>query len=202
MRRVVAFLALGLSSVPASAAVQISDYSFTATTTGLAGTQSGTFSIGFNDATNTYSLTAINYAIGSTVFDLTNAGVFFTNSGTVTVGGTAGGPIIGPFGFPIGGDMISGGIGVVQSGANDFLLNLARAPDGTLTASSFFYGQASGGTGSANAASGALSVTQLNGAVPEPATWAMMLFGFGAIGWQLRRRSSNGSARNDSSVHA
>ena len=24
--------------------------------------------------------------------------------------------------------------------------------------------------------------------VPEPATWAMMLFGFGAIGWQLRRR--------------
>ena len=26
------------------------------------------------------------------------------------------------------------------------------------------------------------------GAVPEPATWAMMLLGFGAIGWQLRRR--------------
>jgi PEP-CTERM motif len=24
--------------------------------------------------------------------------------------------------------------------------------------------------------------------VPEPATWAMMLLGFGAIGWQLRRR--------------
>ena len=27
-------------------------------------------------------------------------------------------------------------------------------------------------------------------AVPEPATWGMMLIGFGAIGWQLRRRSS------------
>jgi len=27
-------------------------------------------------------------------------------------------------------------------------------------------------------------------AVPEPATWAMMLIGFGAVGWQLRRRSS------------
>jgi hypothetical protein len=25
--------------------------------------------------------------------------------------------------------------------------------------------------------------------VPEPATWAMMLLGFGAIGWQLRRRA-------------
>jgi hypothetical protein len=24
--------------------------------------------------------------------------------------------------------------------------------------------------------------------VPEPVTWAMMLFGFGAVGWQLRRR--------------
>jgi hypothetical protein len=25
-------------------------------------------------------------------------------------------------------------------------------------------------------------------AVPEPATWAMMLLGFGAVGWQMRRR--------------
>jgi hypothetical protein len=30
----------------------------------------------------------------------------------------------------------------------------------------------------------AFSANQL----PEPATWAMMLFGFGAMGWQLRRR--------------
>jgi len=29
---------------------------------------------------------------------------------------------------------------------------------------------------------------QLNGAVPEPATWAMMLLGFGAIGMVARRR--------------
>ncbi|HWJ59374.1 MAG TPA: PEPxxWA-CTERM sorting domain-containing protein [Sphingomicrobium sp.] len=25
-------------------------------------------------------------------------------------------------------------------------------------------------------------------AVPEPATWAMMLIGFGAMGWSIRRR--------------
>ncbi len=31
-------------------------------------------------------------------------------------------------------------------------------------------------------------------AVPEPATWAMMLLGFGAIGWQLRRRRSSSLA--------
>lgn len=29
------------------------------------------------------------------------------------------------------------------------------------------------------------------GAVPEPATWAMMLFGFGAVGFGMRRRRSN-----------
>jgi hypothetical protein len=30
-----------------------------------------------------------------------------------------------------------------------------------------------------------------NSAVPEPATWAMMLLGFAGIGWQLRRKRSN-----------
>ena len=34
-----------------------------------------------------------------------------------------------------------------------------------------------------------VSVTAVNGAVPEPATWAMMLVGFGAMGVSLRRRS-------------
>ena len=41
------------------------------------------------------------------------------------------------------------------------------------------------GTGSLG---GTITISQ---AVPEPATWAMMLLGFGAIGWQLRRRRSS-----------
>ena len=32
------------------------------------------------------------------------------------------------------------------------------------------------------------TVNSMNGAVPEPATWAMMLIGFGAIGAAIRRR--------------
>ena len=30
----------------------------------------------------------------------------------------------------------------------------------------------------------------VNSAVPEPATWAMMLLGFGAVGFSARRRRS------------
>jgi len=33
-------------------------------------------------------------------------------------------------------------------------------------------------------------VTDVTGEVPEPATWAMMLVGFGAIGMATRRRNA------------
>jgi PEP-CTERM motif len=33
--------------------------------------------------------------------------------------------------------------------------------------------------------------TVASGAVPEPATWAMMIFGFGIVGFAMRRRSSS-----------
>ena len=37
-----------------------------------------------------------------------------------------------------------------------------------------------------------MSYNSVGGAVPEPATWAMMLIGFGAIGLTLRRRRASG----------
>ena len=37
---------------------------------------------------------------------------------------------------------------------------------------------------------GSVNVAAVGGAVPEPATWAMMLVGFGAVGFGMRRRRS------------
>jgi len=52
------------------------------------------------------------------------------------------------------------------------------------------------GTGGANI-NLVLLGTQAAGAVPEPATWAMMILGFGAIGWSVRRgrKSAQGLAK-------
>jgi hypothetical protein len=47
-----------------------------------------------------------------------------------------------------------------------------------------------GTRGDASSFDGNLNFAQ-SSAVPEPATWAMMLLGFGAIGWQLRRRRTS-----------
>lgn len=55
-------------------------------------------------------------------------------------------------------------------------------------------GPGAGTPGEVNGTNGYLGVLPVasaeivRSAVPEPATWAMMLFGFGAIGFQLRRR--------------
>ena len=38
------------------------------------------------------------------------------------------------------------------------------------------------------------TTAQLQGAVPEPSTWAMLLLGFGAVGWLMRRRRRTMSA--------
>jgi len=71
---------------------------------------------------------------------------------------------------------------VGNQGPNEFWgLDTTFIPAGQYTLN--IYGNNSN-TGSLG---GSITITE---AVPEPATWAMMLIGFGAIGWQLRRRRS------------
>jgi hypothetical protein len=65
-----------------------------------------------------------------------------------------------------------GGLGSVTLAPGDYAINLI----GTLTGAD------------AGSYSGTLNVQPVRGAVPEPATWAMMLVGFAGMGLAMRRR--------------
>ena len=60
-----------------------------------------------------------------------------------------------------------------------WLVNVGSTPTHTITITD--------GKGVSNAA-----IYGYGGAVPEPATWAMMLLGFGGIGMAMRRRRKKG----------
>ena len=59
------------------------------------------------------------------------------------------------------------------------------------TAYSIDFGGTAGQTGYDNITFGSATP---GGAVPEPGTWAMMLMGFGAVGFAMRRRRSTSGA--------
>jgi hypothetical protein len=167
----VAALALTLSA-PAAAAIVVTDYSFTANTVGgLPTAQSGTFSVAYNDANPSapFTLTGLNLTIGSTLFTTANTWVLQS-----------------PGGFNIAGGFQFQGFSVLE-GTDDFTLSFVTS--GGQLVPYFFESTRAGltGIGSSDVAHG-LAVTQLTGAVPEPATWAMMILGFGGIGFAMRRR--------------
>ncbi len=81
-----------------------------------------------------------------------------------------------------------GGEGVTIGGSTSGSFTLAYS--GSLSAINldqfFVRYQSIEGTGLAQGSSGAGA--GIESAVPEPATWALMLFGFGAVGYSMRRR--------------
>lgn len=60
---------------------------------------------------------------------------------------------------------------------------------GTTTPSVLHFGVTDGNFGD-NSGAYSITVTQLGGAVPEPATWALMLLGFGMVGAGMRKRTN------------
>ena len=76
-----------------------------------------------------------------------------------------------------------GGVDICQHGTGTLTLNFSSAP-GSITLGSFVDRYQSI-TGAGNTQS---AVGQQVPGVPEPATWGMMLLGFGGIGMALRRR--------------
>jgi len=59
----------------------------------------------------------------------------------------------------------------------------------TITAGATNTINVAGITGGNGAFSGTISLANV-AAVPEPGTWALMLLGFGAVGWSMRRRQA------------
>jgi hypothetical protein len=79
--------------------------------------------------------------------------------------------------------LVPGDLALRYSTGTDFFYGYARL-NGDSTLDFAFESQANTAITAGSAIAGPLV-----GAVPEPATWAMMLVGFGAIGFQMRRRS-------------
>jgi hypothetical protein len=152
-------------AAPAEAAIVTTGYTFV---TGTAG--SGTFSVDFNTVGGTYALSAFNYSLGSTTFTTANTSLQQTGGSNFVIGGnTNGATIVSSLG-----------------GADDFVFDWGPGP--VFPPSTFTY-YIAGGILPEQRTSNTLAFAQTpTSPVPEPTTWAMMLLGFGAIGFAMRRR--------------
>ena len=149
-------------AAPAKAAIVTSNYSFV---TGAAG--SGTFSVNFDTGTGTYSLSAFNYALGSTTFTTANVSLQQT----------------GGFNFVIGGNTIDAATVTSLAGQDDFSFGWAPV---VFPPTVFTY-YIAGGILPVQTTNITLALVETPAGVPEPATWAMMLLGFAGIGIAIRR---------------
>jgi hypothetical protein len=165
MRRIILFtaaLAALALAAPAQASITVSSYQVT----GDVG--SGSFTLEYNDVTTSYILTGLNFNLvgSSTTFDTSNSSL---DSSLPVIGGNVNGV-----------DLVN------IFGTDDF----AFAFDPTAASQTAFLDYFL--SGSQGVLFSDLSITRevIRGGVPEPATWAMMLLGFGTIGVAMRRRRS------------
>lgn len=157
----IALMAGTLASTPSDAAT----YTFVGTTSNPLKTFTGSFDLA--GAGPVYSLTAFNGVFDGYSYTLANVGIANFGDGRINIGG-----------------LESGTNGVVGN-TNDFFTNYFVPSTGTVT-SPFGYISSTNGFGGGSIS---FAITQAAGAVPEPATWAMMLLGMGAVGFAMRRRS-------------
>ena len=200
MRRFLGSLALGLALVAASpAAAQIGPaFTYTGGST-LSDTRPFTLGYSFtlSDAT---TVNALGYWVGDNltshrvaIWDM--SGNMLT-SGTVTAADTLLGNyrydsiaplLLGAGSYVIGGEFFGGNFPTNLTGVNNASTYGWTQDRYAGVGFTFPTSTSSGGYGQQGIAMVNFSVLQ-TAAVPEPATWAMMLIGFGGIGVSLRRR--------------
>ena len=165
---------------------------------------SGTTNVNLGAFTNTPTVTG-NVGIGGPLVTFTSTqGNLSTNSGAATVFAANGGSLT-SLTFTILSGFTAAEFNLENGSPSSFLVNLSNsagetfsqtltqlngsnifnivAPAGTTYTSATF-----SSTGGGFADLKQLRVTLAAGAVPEPATWGMMLLGFGGIGMAMRRR--------------
>jgi hypothetical protein len=183
-------------SAPASAATIVNYVTFVAKTTqtfvdpttpSKEWIHSGSFKFTYDNATYSAELLEIDYRIGSTVFDIHNTAIEYS-------GGDGSNAV-----FLIGG--IINGIDWVLGNSDDFWFSFKPSINKPYF---FAFAEANADTfepidvhGLARFDDITMTVTQ---SVPEPATWAMMILGFGAIGGMMRRKRGTITARHASTI--
>ncbi|WP_240047647.1 PEPxxWA-CTERM sorting domain-containing protein [Sphingomonas panacisoli] len=174
MKTLIALAAASTALVAVPALAQSYNFSFTGSTpTSTPISASGTFTVTGSTITGIsgqYNGATIDqlYAPGTVVDSVNDKidNVFSSTAPYLTGNGV---------GFGIVGNNLL--YNLYSTGANSYALYIATYPSTGSTA------------GSTNNTVSTFTVSRATGAVPEPATWAMMLVGFGAVGGALRRRS-------------
>jgi hypothetical protein len=192
-----AFLAFAAASVALAAPASAADYSYTGTLTDPSQVLLFNFTVASN---SNVTLRTYSYAGG-------------TNAAGQVIGSGGFDPILTL--FDGSGDIIDdnddGGSNVPADGGShyDTFLQALLTPGNYTVSVQAYSNFANGpnlsdgfeGDGDFNGRSNAWAfdvlnvdaATQVGGAVPEPSTWAMMLLGFGATGFAMRRRKNAGT---------
>lgn len=168
--------AAGVVATPVNAATITASTTFAAPATAGVDPISGSFSVTFDTVTKVAAYEAINLRIGSATFDRTNSGIYHINIRGVD--------------FIFLGDATPQAI---SAGAYDFSLALAFDPaDQQIKSVANSFRFAAPGVASIQSPTFTTpGLAELPAQiVPEPATWALMILGFGAIGGAMRRRSN------------
>ncbi len=136
---------------------------------GLTGSRNATFQLDSNPTPTTSSTSVF----GDQIQFANVAGIYNGVVGTATIGfGT--GPIFASL------NVLTPSLGFTQFAGPTLFSGTAAAPmfsTGTFALTSIVSG------------SSTLTITQAPAAVPEPATWAIMVVGLGMVGYTMRRRS-------------